>query len=122
MNIYKAGDRVNTPLGAGAVLDFESFDAKGMQAPNSATDNGGRVHVKLDDPARWAPHATHGDPYMSRSEITRAIGHTIRNHSGSKRVVYQPDWSASQPWVSYNNGTAGCHFATEQQAIDWLNQ
>jgi hypothetical protein len=69
MITYKAGDRVQTPLGSGTVLDFEAFDERGMQAPNSPTDNGRRVHVKLDDPARWAPHATHGDPYMFRTEI-----------------------------------------------------
>lgn len=69
MKTYAQGDRVTTPLGAGTVLDFEAFDDNGMQAPNSPTDNGQRLHVKLDDPTRWLAHATHGDPYMFRSEI-----------------------------------------------------
>jgi hypothetical protein len=120
MITFKAGDRVQTPLGAGTVQDFEAFDENGKQAANSPTDNGRRVRVKLDDPTKWAAHETHGDPYMFRSELSRAIGHTFRN--GSKRVVYQPDWSAAQPWVTYTNGTAGRHFATERHAVEWLNQ
>lgn len=53
--------------------------------------------------------------------MTHPIGHNIRNADGSKRVSYRPDWDRSQPWASYKNGTAGRHFATEQQALDWLN-
>ena len=69
MTTYKAGDRVTTPLGAGTVEAFERFDDKGMSLEPSNTDQGGRVVVKLDDPTQWAAHATHGNPYMFRSEI-----------------------------------------------------
>lgn len=52
-------------------------------------------------------------------ELERPIGHTLRN--GNNRASYRPDWSLSQPWAAYTNGTAGRHFATERQAVAWLN-
>ena len=52
---------------------------------------------------------------------TREVGYTIRSEDGRKRASYRPDWSASQPWVSYTDGVAGRHFATEQQAVAWIN-
>ena len=69
MTTYKVGERVTTPLGAGTVVSFEHFDDEGMSLEPSNTDQGRRVVVKLDDPTRWAAHATHGNPYMFRSEI-----------------------------------------------------
>lgn len=72
MGLFVPGDRVSTPLGAGTVRAFESFDEHGQQAPDTDRDNGGRALVELDDPTRWAAHATHKGPYFFRSEITRA--------------------------------------------------
>lgn len=36
---------------------------------------------------------------------------TYRSACGRARVVYRPDWSEAQPWVSYLDGTAKRHFA-----------
>ena len=46
-------------------------------------------------------------------------GFTHRNSSGN-RVTYRPDWSKVKPWISYRRGTAGLSFATEDQALAWL--
>lgn len=70
MRTYKTGDRVQTPLGAAAVQAFEWFDDEGASLPPADTDQGGRVLVTLDDPARWiAGTLGHEGPYMLRNEI-----------------------------------------------------
>lgn len=34
---------------------------------------------------------------------------TYRTKCGRGRVSYHPEWSPSQPWVTYIDGTAGRH-------------
>jgi len=73
MSTYQPGDRVNTPLGAGTVQAFETFDDDGHHIQDTSTDNGRRVLVALDDPARYlAGTLGHAGPYMTRNEITPA--------------------------------------------------
>lgn len=50
------------------------------------------------------------------AEVELKVGMTARTADGQGRVAYRPDWSESQPWVSYWNGTAGQHFETLEQA------
>ena len=38
------------------------------------------------------------------------------------RVTDHPEWSASQPWASYINGTAGRHFACPEDADAHLKE
>ena len=48
-----------------------------------------------------------------------SIGHTIRSKKG-RRIVYQPDWSQSQPWAYYHtNGDAGRHFPSVEAAQEY---
>jgi hypothetical protein len=56
------------------------------------------------------------------SENTYPIGHTVRSKCGTARLTYQPDWSPSQPWASFKNGTAGRHFGTLDLGIRQLTQ
>jgi hypothetical protein len=41
---------------------------------------------------------------------------TYRTKCKKGRVTYHPEWSNTQPWVSYINGTAGLHFASIDDA------
>ena len=41
---------------------------------------------------------------------------TYRTTNKAGRITYHPEWSASQPWASYINGTAGRHFTTVEAA------
>ena len=48
-----------------------------------------------------------------------SLGETVRykdKNGNNARITYHPEWSVSQPWVSYVNGTAGRHFENEHQA------
>ena len=45
---------------------------------------------------------------------------TVRSDCEQARTSYRPDWSASQPWVTYQRGTAGRHFGTLGAAIEHL--
>lgn len=54
------------------------------------------------------------------TDTRRPEGFTHRNARGN-RVTYWPSWSKLRPWVSYRQGTAGLSFATEEQALAWLN-
>ena len=45
-------------------------------------------------------------------------GHTLR--LGNRRASYRPEWSASLPWATYENGSAGIHLSTKYAAIRWL--
>ena len=38
------------------------------------------------------------------------------------RVEFDPENDGTQPWKSYSNGTAGRHFATEEQAMAWVGE
>ncbi len=40
------------------------------------------------------------------------IGDTVRTKCGNGRASYHPEWSETQPWVTYIRGTAGRHFAS----------
>lgn len=66
------GQRVQTPLGVGTVLGFETFTANGMKAYLSDTDqeNNSRVAIQLDRPENWAGYPQHNPPYFIRSEIS----------------------------------------------------
>lgn len=46
--------------------------------------------------------------------------HCVRK--GGRRVEFDPENDGAQPWKSYSNGTAGRHFATEQQAMAWVEE
>lgn len=46
---------------------------------------------------------------MSKQEDMK-LGQSIR--CGKWRITYRPDWDASLPYVTYDNGTAGCHFGS----------
>lgn len=50
------------------------------------------------------------------------IGDTYRSaHKiGGARLTYQPNWSPSQPWASFINGTAGRHFPTLQAGVSGM--
>jgi hypothetical protein len=47
-------------------------------------------------------------------------GDTHRSKNSNARVTYHPEWSYKYPWVTYINGTAGRHFATLEQAKEYL--
>lgn len=46
--------------------------------------------------------------------------HCVRK--GGRRVEFDPENDGAQPWKSYSNGTAGRHFATEEQAMAWVGE
>lgn len=47
------------------------FDREGKSLPPAEQDPGdGRVLIQLDQPEKWACHATHGDPYFFRKEVS----------------------------------------------------
>lgn len=83
----RKGQRVNTVLGYGTVLGFETFHANGYSAEPMEKDRSpnGRVIVQLDQPDRWIgateefPH-----PYMYRSDfihsgtVTLPFGHLTK--------------------------------------------
>lgn len=54
------------------------------------------------------------------AEKGHKLGHTVRSKCQRYRTTYQPDWSASLPWVTYRNGTAGRHFVTLEEAKKYL--
>lgn len=45
---------------------------------------------------------------------------TIRTVCGRGRITYHKDWSPSQPWVSYWDGTAGRHFKNASDADNYF--
>lgn len=45
---------------------------------------------------------------------------TVGSDCGRARATYRPDWSTTRPWVTYQRGTAGQHFATERAALAHL--
>lgn len=47
-------------------------------------------------------------------------GHTIRSACGRARATYHPEWSATDPWVTYIDGTAGRHFSSHSAAMAYL--
>lgn len=47
-------------------------------------------------------------PYKDGNDYT--TGQTFRSECGRHRVTYRPDFSASLPWASYIDGTAGQHY------------
>lgn len=53
------------------------------------------------------------------SPLEVPLATTYRN--GDKRVSYRPDWSPSRPWISHTAGTAGRHFTSKSEALEWLN-
>ena len=72
MIAFTIGQRVDTPMGLGTVKGFEMYLQDGMAVDVFDADpqtEGSRVIVRLDDPERWAAHATHGDPYFFRAEL-----------------------------------------------------
>lgn len=72
MQRYNKGDRVNTPHGPGIVVGFEAFDTNtGRNIEPSATDNGRRVIVHLDDQTAWPAHTVATTPpHYFRNEVT----------------------------------------------------
>lgn len=45
---------------------------------------------------------------------------TYRTTCGRGRASYHPEWSASQPWALYVDGTATRHAATLEQAAAYF--
>lgn len=45
---------------------------------------------------------------------------TYRSKCGGARLTYHPEWSESQPWVSYIYGTAGRHFAFLSDGVSFM--
>lgn len=73
MIAYTIGQRVVTVLGLGTVKGFEMYLQDGMAVDVFDADPrtaGSRVIVRLDDPESWAAHATHGDPYFFRTQVS----------------------------------------------------
>lgn len=60
--------------------------------------------------------------WLERDEADKGykLGTTVRSKCQRYRTTYQPDWSASLPWVTYRNGTAGRHFVTLDEAKAYL--
>lgn len=50
---------------------------------------------------------------------TRTIGF-IGLQRGSGRATYHPAYDTLRPWVTYINGTAGLHFATDKEAVAYF--
>jgi hypothetical protein len=70
MSTSNKGQRVQTPLGPGTILGFESFNARGFSNPLSDSDTGGRAQVQLDTPGNWlAATEAQPHPYMFRSQL-----------------------------------------------------
>lgn len=53
-----------------------------------------------------------GQASIGKYDLTyeREVRDTYRTKCGRGRVSYHPEWSPSQPWASYIDGTAGRHF------------
>ena len=73
--LYVKGQKVQTVLGPGTVVGFETFDLKGFFCPLKEEDPGGnsRVVVALDNPENWLGHGklpTCPHPYFFRSDLT----------------------------------------------------
>lgn len=66
------GQRVQTVLGPGTILGFETFKADGWPKPLQDIDpeNGYRVCIQLDDPTAWMATAMFPNPYISRSQLS----------------------------------------------------
>ena len=45
---------------------------------------------------------------------------TVRSECGQARTTYFAEWSPSQPWVTFQHGTAGRHFPTLGAAVEFL--
>lgn len=48
--------------------------------------------------------------------------HTVRSRCQNARLTYQPDWSPTKPWASYQCGTAGAHYGTLEEGIAALTK
>ena len=66
------GQRVQTVLGPGTILGFETFKADGWPEPLQDIDpkNGYRVCIHLDDPTSWIATAMTPNPYIYRSQLS----------------------------------------------------
>jgi len=64
-----------------------------------------------------------GDPegYQARI-IPHPLGFTLRSKCGHMRLSYHPEWSYSQPWVNYWNGSAERHFRDIGHALGYMRQ
>lgn len=75
--LMSVGQRVETPLGPGEVISFETFVNSGAKSAEVHEDPGpysyypGRVRVRLDTPENCAAYASHGAPYFFHSEVTQ---------------------------------------------------
>lgn len=45
---------------------------------------------------------------------------SIRSINGRGRIMYAPEWSKSQPYVTYRDGTAGRHFSNLPSAMAYM--
>lgn len=45
------------------------------------------------------------------------VGYTIRTSCGKGRITYDPVWSPSKPWQTFENGTATNSFPELSQAM-----
>lgn len=48
--------------------------------------------------------------------------HTVRSTCQNARLSYQPQWSPTRPWASYQCGTAGAHYSTLEDGIAALTK